>query len=164
MPDMRSVFASVCVLVGLVGAGGCGYAPPAAERLALASDDELAAEMRRVYSWFRSGSLGGPDARQRLDEARASIAAEKIRRAGWSEDDAARVARGRVWVGATPEQVLFAWGPPLRVDRERWASGIDVEAWRYGPDLGPFARDSTVVYFAGDRVLEARVSSSEPAF
>ena len=66
---------------------------------------------------------------------------------------------GAVLVGMSKDQVVYAWGRPLSINRLRTAYG-EREQWVYGPllrqhtigvsQIGP---DRRYVYFEGDRVV-----------
>jgi hypothetical protein len=60
-----------------------------------------------------------------------------------------RASHGQVWTGMTEEQVLFAWGQPLK-KRSPEGSLITVEMWDY-PDPAADASRTVTLLFSKDR-------------
>jgi hypothetical protein len=77
---------------------------------------------------------------------RPRLVQELATRLHWTPEEQAQVLAGQGWVGATPEQIMVAWGKPTDVAKAR-SVAPDGEQWRYGDADG----EHTLVTFAGGR-------------
>jgi len=116
-------------LLPLVLLAGCAGAPMPADELARLDLDDLVAEAC-------SPAAREPEYARHDASYRPAIIHELAQRLGWQPADVRRVTARQVWVGATREQVLAAWGRPWSTLRQVSRAG-ELQVWTYGRPVGP---------------------------